>query len=424
MSTERYRLSLRQTLQLMGGDSRAMLTMLRELGEEVHITNPVPFHAEGFVLVSELERAKQLLLSPTRVTISHEEHTAYYHRYGTSMPERRNIISVSGEELSAERKQLLPKFSSPQLRACGHLDHVFERAREQLRALDTLSSTRRGAAFEARVKALVFELVFHMVFQAQPEPVDNTDNIMEAFQAQIMHSLMKVPRFVTRWRWNPRFDATSERLFERLSCPAPQQSELGELGRFLARLPPDKRLGYCVTVLDAGHDTTTMATIFALYYLARDPQLQERLREQLRPLCEQPSNALELARLPALNEVVHEALRLLPPLDRIPATVEGRDYNINVYGINTSEKVWPEPLEFRPQRFAEPGAKAKLLSFGGGSRRCLGANLGLISTVIFIAHILAQHRVSLDPGYELRLNKVFAILRPSAPIPFAFERLN
>jgi cytochrome P450 len=69
--------------------------------------------------------------------------------------------------------------------------------------------------------------------------------------------------------------------------------------------------------------------------------------------------------------------------------------------------VWPEPQEFRPQRFTEEN-KAKLplgayVPFGGGSRTCIGMRFGQAEIAVIARAILARHRLELLPGYELRI---------------------
>jgi cytochrome P450 len=69
--------------------------------------------------------------------------------------------------------------------------------------------------------------------------------------------------------------------------------------------------------------------------------------------------------------------------------------------------VWPEPEQFRPERFTEE-AKAQLpqgayVPFGGGSRTCIGMRFGLAEVAIIARAILERHRLELLPGYELRI---------------------
>jgi cytochrome P450 len=69
--------------------------------------------------------------------------------------------------------------------------------------------------------------------------------------------------------------------------------------------------------------------------------------------------------------------------------------------------VWPEPEEFRPERFTEEN-RAKLpqgayVPFGGGSRTCIGMRFGLAEVAIIARAILARHRMELLPGHALRI---------------------
>jgi cytochrome P450 len=82
--------------------------------------------------------------------------------------------------------------------------------------------------------------------------------------------------------------------------------------------------------------------------------------------------------------------------------------------------VWPEPEEFRPQRFTEEN-KAKLplgayVPFGGGSRTCIGMRFGQAEIAIIARAILERYRLDLQPGYELHIRHAPTI-SPKSGLP-------
>lgn len=116
----------------------------------------------------------------------------------------------------------------------------------------------------------------------------------------------------------------------------------------------------------------------------------------------------DLNKLPYLQAVAKEALRLHPPTPlMLPHKATERTklggYDIpkgavvhcNVYAIGRDPAVWAEPLRFRPERFLEEDVDVKghdyrLLPFGAGRRVCPGAQLGLNMVQLMLARLLHQ----------------------------------
>src|SRR4029077_969559 len=145
-----------------------------------------------------------------------------------------------------------------------------------------------------------------------------------------------------------------------------------------------------MTLLFAGHDTTTSTVSFMFYELARNPELVTRLqREQDEQLAGgEPTTAqLTGGELAQLEMVLAETLRKYPPAWVGPRraieafefeghTVPARAFvNYSSWASHHLPDVFPDPQEFRPERFA-PAARAALpkgayVPFGGGSRTCI-----------------------------------------------------
>jgi cytochrome P450 len=155
-----------------------------------------------------------------------------------------------------------------------------------------------------------------------------------------------------------------------------------------------------MTLLFAGHDTSTSTVTFLFYELARSP-------EELEALLEEPDGRLDMA--------IDETLRMYPPAwigprraieafslhgVQVPA-----DANVSYcsWASHHLPEVFPEPWRFRPSRFA-PEARAALpkgayVPFGGGSRTCIGMRFGQLEVKTIAASILRRFRVELaDPG--------------------------
>lgn len=170
-------------------------------------------------------------------------------------------------------------------------------------------------------------------------------------------------------------------------------------------------------ILTAGHETTAVALGWAIYELARHPEVLEKLRAELAPVGPDFDPALALT-LPYLDAVCKETVRLHPILSecaRIPMTpmqVLGQDIAANqplvisIVGIHHDPDLYPEPDRFLPERFLERNYGIfEFLPFGGGHRRCLGAGLAEYTMRIALAEI-ATHWDFEPAGvdYDTRLN--------------------
>lgn len=160
-----------------------------------------------------------------------------------------------------------------------------------------------------------------------------------------------------------------------------------------------------MTLLFAGHDTTTATIGFMFYELDRHEDEYQRL----------------LADPDRLELVLDETLRLYPPAwigpRRTTREVEFQGYRIPAemplaYSSFVSHRlahVYPDPHAFRPDRMA-PEQKAKLprgayVPFGAGSRICLGMRFGQAEIRVIARRILREFRPRLDPGFTLEIRQ-------------------
>jgi cytochrome P450 len=141
-----------------------------------------------------------------------------------------------------------------------------------------------------------------------------------------------------------------------------------------------------VTLLLAGHDTTATALAWAVERLARHPEHQARLTEEIRAGGYQFREAVvkETLRLRPVIAVV--ARRLTAPMRiggvSLPA---GTTVMPSIYLMHLRPDIYPDPRRFRPERFLEQQAGTYTwIPFGGGVRRCLGAAFAECETHIVL----------------------------------------
>ncbi|KAF2670625.1 cytochrome P450 78A3 [Microthyrium microscopicum] len=154
-----------------------------------------------------------------------------------------------------------------------------------------------------------------------------------------------------------------------------------------------------MTFLAAGHETTASAMAWACYHLCQHPEVQSRLREEIRanlPSLSDPESTITSAsidKLPYLNAVCNEVLRVYPS---VPLTIRIAKEDDTILGhfipkdtavvvcpwsVNVNEELWgPDAKIFNPDRWMGPG-RAKtggadshysFLTFLDGPRGCIG----------------------------------------------------
>jgi cytochrome P450 len=188
-----------------------------------------------------------------------------------------------------------------------------------------------------------------------------------------------------------------------------------------------------MTLLFAGHDTTTATVAFLFRELALRPDVAGAIAAELLDLGRQPGfDDLMGGALPQLDMALDETLRLYPPAWIGPrravrtfefegVTVpEGAPVNYSSYVSHRLPDVWDEPHEFRPERFA-PKRRAALpkgayVPFGGGSRQCIGMRFGQLEIKAIAARVLREHRLELPSDHRLEVRQT-PTLGPKGGLP-------
>lgn len=151
-----------------------------------------------------------------------------------------------------------------------------------------------------------------------------------------------------------------------------------------------------MTLLVAGHETTASALAWAFERIARTPRVAERLAEEVASGEDVYVTATiqeTLRRRPVLPNVA-------PRLVKKPVTVGGWDYPVgcalvgNAYLVHHDPEIYPDPYEFRPERFVDesPGTYT-WIPFGGGRRRCLGASFAQLEMKLVLRAMFGQSTV-------------------------------
>ncbi|OCR01157.1 cytochrome P450 [Oscillatoriales cyanobacterium USR001] len=163
-----------------------------------------------------------------------------------------------------------------------------------------------------------------------------------------------------------------------------------------------------MTLLIAGHETTATALTWAFYWIHHLPTVREKLLQELDSLGENP-DPMAIIKLPYLTAICNETLRIypvgmltFPRVVREPVTLMGYQLEPgtalvgSIYLTHRREDLYPNPQEFRPERFLENQfSPYEYLPFGGGSRRCIGLALAQLEMKLVLAVILRDYNLAL-----------------------------
>jgi cytochrome P450 len=162
------------------------------------------------------------------------------------------------------------------------------------------------------------------------------------------------------------------------------------------------------SLLFGGRDASATAITWLLYWIHKKPEVREQLLQELDSLGDSP-DPMSIIQLPYLSAVCNEALRIYPTqvvtfARSVESPLELMGYELSpgtvligcIYLTHQREDLYPEPKQFRPERFLERQFSCyEFLPFGGGARRCPGETLALFEMKLVLATILSRYQLAL-----------------------------
>lgn len=184
----------------------------------------------------------------------------------------------------------------------------------------------------------------------------------------------------------------------------------------------------------AGYETTANALTFTLYLLAKHPDVQQKVFQEISEIESQPSETVDqLQKMTYINAVLNESMRLYPPawiVDRQNVADDtlasyhikkGTLIGISLYELHRNTKYWKNPDEFNPERFLGEEKKHSMqyfYPFGAGPRMCIGTGFAIYEMCLTIFKIVKKYEIKPVSG-EVQFNPLVTLKPVGVEVLFA-----
>lgn len=332
-----------------------------------------------------------------------------------------SLVLLDGDRHQRDRQLLTPPFHGERMRAYG--ETICEISRE------VSDNWKIGKPFNIRqsMQEISLRVILRLVFGVdEGEKFQQLrqliNSLLEITSSPLMSSSFFFPFLQKDWgAWSPwgkilrQKQQVDELIFELIRARRAESNSNRQdiLSLMLAaryedgsQLSEEELRDELMTLLIAGHETTASALTWAFYWLDRSPEVREKLLAELASV---EGEVSAIAKLPYLTAVCSETLRIYPiaisafiRIVRSPLEIMGYKLPVgavvipSIYLAHHREEVYPEPKQFKPERFLERQySQYEYLPFGGGNRRCIGMAFAQYEMKLVLATILSRFEVSL-----------------------------
>ena len=374
-----------------------------------------------FVMLASPEAVKDVFRGDPHVLHSGEGNEFLSASVGT------NSVLVLDDELHArQRRVLLPPLKGERMRS--FFDVMQATTLETIRAWSPGQTLRMIEPMQEITLKVILQVVLGVTSPAQLEEfAGKVRRVLELGRGRHGFILVKIlpVSMLQRNRWLPFYRRLHEldvALFACIeNCRQRPVSERGEnvLADLLEAFHEDgtplsdqEIRDALVTLILAGHDTTSVALAWVLEQTVSRVDVVQRIADELqRTTGGGPPSAEQLSQLAYLDAAIRESLRvrtIMPFVVRLTKTAftaDGREYPAGVvlcpcnHLVHRRGDLYPEPETFRPDRFMERRYAAhEWFPFGGGNRMCLGLAFAMYEMKVVLSTLFATVRLHRRPG--------------------------
>ncbi|GAB1539117.1 cytochrome P450 [Scytonema sp. NUACC21] len=393
------------------------------------------------VLVSNPQALQQMLTSDTKEFEAPSDWNTVFE----PMLGKHSVITLSGEAHRRQRQLLMPPFHGDRMKIYGQaISQVTEEVIKQWQVGKPFSVRDGMQAITLRV---IMQAVFGLYEGARAKELekvlllllDERENTPLRVLQLYFPALQKDLGSQSPWGRFLRRKARVHQLLqdeiqERRHRPDPSRTDI--LSLLMAAtdeagqpMTDEELRDELMTLLTAGHETTATALTWAMYWIHKLPAVKEKLLEELDSLADN-SDPNSVLKLPYLNAVCSETLRIypvgmltFPRVVRTPVSLCGHELEPgtvvlgSIYLTHQRQDLYPEPKQFRPERFLERQfSPYEYLPFGGGVRRCIGTAFAQFEMKVVLAKILSQLDLVLVTQGDIKPKRRGLVTGPNRPI--------
>jgi cytochrome P450 len=394
------------------------------------LKNPLPFHSANFNKLGDIFRlniglGNSVLFCRDASLLQHalQKNQKNYTKSDIQTKDLakyvgKGLLTAEGEHWKKQRKLIQPAFHKSQLILL--LDTIQQTILTELKNIKTGKPIDIFPVFND----LAFQTVVKSIFNIDISNSDITSlqNTTEATQNMLVQELRQP--FLVWWfnlsgKTKKHLDLTQnsrsilKRLVEERKQSKAKHDDLLEMllnARYEdgSSMDENQLVDEILILFAAGHETTSNALTFICELLARNPDSQLKILEEIRNVKSESNEIMYWIKNANYTKlVIEESMRLYPPayfIDRV--NIEEENFNgltlpkgsnllFSVYEIHRHPDFWNNPLEFIPERFLDEKIKFSnnYFPFGAGPRMCIGNNFAMYEMILSIIALVEQFEI-------------------------------
>lgn len=370
------------------------------------------------VVLGGIDTNKQILVKEAKKNESKE---AWESALGDLFPN--SLMLMDGEEHKYHRSIMHDAFKKGPMR--GYLSYMPSIIQKQMASLPAEGRHEMFPFYKNLTLSLATQVFFDISPDEDLTKVNQaiTDIVAAAAALPINLPFTKYRKGINGRKYLKRYFASiiqdrrqnpGDDLFSKFCIAANEEGE---------SFTDEEIIDHLIFVLMASHDTTAITLTWISYFLAKHPDWQHRVRDEIRDVDSDRLSIADLREFTTLSDVLKETLRIHPPLTMVarkasePMEVEGltipKDTLVacSFQLSHNDERVWTNPDQFDPERFnlqrkEHMKCPYAYAPFGAGPHHCIGYSFAEMQIKLVMIQLLQGYRLSCNANYDAPVQDV------------------
>ena len=344
------------------------------------------------------------------------------------------LLTLDGEAHRQQRRIVQPAFHKKRVE--GYAGVMVRYTQEMLKSWHVGEQIDVANEMQRLTLGIVAKCLFNIDLASEVSELSAAFNALIANPAGLLENFLNMridQPFTAYGRRKVAIRKMDEFIYELIARRRAEGGDVGDvLSMLLAARDEADMLSdtqvrdHTMTFIAAGHETTANTLSWTFYLLSQHAEVREKLLAELRTVLGGQAPTLEdLPKLPYLEWVLNESMRLYPPAwtqgrrsieafelegVKLPA---GTMLMFSQWVIHRLPEIWGDPEVFRPERW-DPvdGQKVPAWSyfpFGGGPRICIGMPFAQLEAKLILATVLQKYAPRTVPGFRVEPNPMITL---------------